>query len=1207
MIKFKIYRIFALLILLASPCNSWGAGERITLYSEDKLVASETTSSERYARSLAISGDLVVAGNILDDAPNINTGSAFVYRYKNNIWSQETKLTASDGASFDEFGSAVSASENVILIGANMDSDKGSDSGSAYFFRFNSGEWVEETKVTASDGSTGDGFGGAVSISGNVAVVGAYKNDDSGAAYIFRHNGSVWEEEAKLTASDAAASDWYSRGAVAIYNDLAIVGAYGNDDAGRNSGSAYIYRYNGSSWVEEAKLTAPDAAADAQFGYRVALSANTAVISATRDSGKAYEAGAVYVFKFTGSAWVYDQKLFASDGASFDRFGSALSYEGYKLVVGYDRPSGNGAAYVFRLEGSSFIEEVKLLAADGESGDRFGSSVAVSGDNIVSSAYADDDNGTNAGAIYFLSCDENGVYIDESLQSNDRIAHIAYYDSEGDELADASIQADPDSKFSMVQDNGNYYLVVGNGAIFDYAASTEHSVTIGIVDSANHTFSETFTVFIRNTDFVVANDDEYLVSEDGILSIEPSFGILENDQDSSNTALSATVNSHPVHGSLNFNSDGSFEYTPVPDYNGADQFGYTVTNLVSESDSAVVTINVTAVNDPPTDILMDDYIEMKLISPDPYINRDEMGNSVAVSNEVALVAAYQDSIYPDGYTSGSVYLYRYTANAWLLEAKLIPSNAANGFLFGYDVSLDEEVAAISSPHYREFSPDRIYGYVYVYRYNGTAWVEESIIQPTDLNGEDLFGNSVSIDGNVLAAGSHRDSDQAMNAGSVYVYRYNGSSWVQDSKLVASDGEAGDLFGESVVVESNVLVVGAPGHGIEGTAGSAGAVYVFRYDGNSWVEEQKLSASDGGGAFGGSVSICGDVIMIGAKSSQGNNGAAYVFRYDGSAWVEEQILTPSDTGINDWFGSDVSLEEDVALIGKVYDDELADNAGAAYIFKYDGNIWTEDKKLTAFDGAYTDLYGQSVALSGETAMVGAPHADHRGVHDNPGAAYIYNISKNDIMSMSESLIQNDLVTTFSTEDIDSDSFTYTLISDTSGAFQMVGNQLRIANTSNLDFEEITSHKITVEVSDGYDESISKSFTIHLIDVVGEETESQASYVEWRDSQFARNTIGSGLQEDYDRDSVINIMEYALGTDPSSSSDSGMQNITVNGDTVDFSFNRNTADALYWVQSSTDLKNWNDEVLNPGNVGETVTVPVDRPLEGQLFIRLNVDLP
>ena len=156
----------------------------------------------------------------------------------------EVKLTASDAAAGDGFGISVSISGDLAIVGAPLDDDVSFASGSAYIFRRGGGIWSQEAKLTASDAAAGDAFGFSVSINGDLAIVGALQDDDagtfSGSAYIFRRNGTSWSEEAKLTASDAASVDLFGI-FVSISGDLAIVGAQGDDDAGSGSGSAYVY------------------------------------------------------------------------------------------------------------------------------------------------------------------------------------------------------------------------------------------------------------------------------------------------------------------------------------------------------------------------------------------------------------------------------------------------------------------------------------------------------------------------------------------------------------------------------------------------------------------------------------------------------------------------------------------------------------------------------------------------------------------------------------------------------------------------------------------------------------------------------------------------------------------------------------------------------------------------------------------------------
>ncbi|MCK4658532.1 MAG: FG-GAP repeat protein [Phycisphaerae bacterium] len=271
---------------------------------------------------------------------------------------ETAKLLPSDGAGDYEFGTSVAASGDRILVGSPSAHPcyPWGGTGAAYVFEKPAGGWVnmiETVELLASDGVAGDKFGYSVAISGDAAVIGAWWDDDNGAnsgsAYVFRCDGSNWIEEAKLLASDGEAGDWFGQ-SVAIYDDSAVIGAEADDDNGGESGSAYVFRYNGSGWGEEAKLLASDGAEGDFFGFPVALSGNTAVIGAWGDNDNG-ESGSAYIFRFDGSSWVEEGKLSASDGESDDYFGFSVAISSDTAVIGAyrddDDGSGSGSAYVF--------------------------------------------------------------------------------------------------------------------------------------------------------------------------------------------------------------------------------------------------------------------------------------------------------------------------------------------------------------------------------------------------------------------------------------------------------------------------------------------------------------------------------------------------------------------------------------------------------------------------------------------------------------------------------------------------------------------------------------------------------------------------------------------------------------------------------------------------------------------------------------------
>ena len=240
----------------------------------------------------------------------------------------------------------------------------------------------------------------------------------------------------------------------------------------------------------------------------------------------------------------------------------------------------------------------------------------------------------------------------------------------------------------------------------------------------------------------------------------------------------------------------------------------------------------------------------------------------------------------------------------------------------------------------------------------------------------LFGISSSIDGDVAVVGARAGG--ASN-GSVYVYRYDGV-WLFEQKLEASDLQPDDLFGTSVAVSGNLLVVGASGS--DGT----GAAYAFRHNGTMWAPEgSKLTASDAmaGDRFGISVSNNGTSLLVGASPTGGATGAAYVFGFEDPDWIEKAILpVPEGAPADDHYGFSVSLGSDLAVVGAPTHDDGGNSIGAAYVYWFDGANWAEQAQLIASDAAAFDAFGHAVSVNGARAMIGAP-ADSPG-----GSAYVF---------------------------------------------------------------------------------------------------------------------------------------------------------------------------------------------------------------------------
>ncbi len=397
---------------------TWGNLPKNELIEKQKGIASDGSISDVFGYTVSISGEYAIVGAPGDDiGPNDNQGSAYIFKRNGTSWTQQAKLTAVGGSANDYFGYSVGISGDYAIIGSVFDDiGPNEDQGSSYIFKRSGTSWIQEAKLIASDGATEDVFGVSVSISGDYAIIGApyddiVANEDQGSAYIFKRNGISWTQQSKLIATDGAEGDFFGYSAVSISADYALIGAP-NDAIGAIDlqGSAYIFKRSGTSWTQQAKLIASDGSTDDFFGISGSISGDYAIIGAFNDDiGPNGDQGSAYIFKRSGTSWTQQAKLVASDGEAEDFFGSSVSISGDYVVIGarVDKIGSNtdqGSAYVFIRSGTSWTQEVKLTASDGAEGDTFGSSVSISGDYIIIGAkWVDVGAIFEQGAVYFFN------------------------------------------------------------------------------------------------------------------------------------------------------------------------------------------------------------------------------------------------------------------------------------------------------------------------------------------------------------------------------------------------------------------------------------------------------------------------------------------------------------------------------------------------------------------------------------------------------------------------------------------------------------------------------------------------------------------------------------------------------------------------------------------------------------------------------------
>lgn len=604
----------------------------------------------------------------------------------------------------------------------------------------------------------------------------------------------------------------------------------------------------------------------------------------------------------TASIMAQSEKLLAPDGTANDFFGWSVALDGDTAVVGaYFDDGARGAAYVFKRNGADWTYQARLIASDRAVSDNFGWCVAISGNTIVVGAYGDDE---HAGAAYVYTS-SNADWSEQAKLTADRRSADDYFGT--------SVAIDGET------------IVVG--------ANSD--------DGKGSAF-----VFVRNNNAWTVQ--QKLTAPDGMT------GDLFGDSVSISNEIIAVG-------------------APFDDINADDQ------------GSAYVFILENGVWKD----------KAKLFAADGELD-DRLGSSIAVSGNTVAAGAPNDNL-PGGFDQGSAYVFTGSGSNWAFQAKIVSNDAMSSDYFATRLSLSGDELAISAP-YHNVGANSDQGAAYIFTRSGSNWTQYVKLVAADGTDSDTFGRGVAISGNNVFVGSGCDDiGSNFEQGSAYVFRILSSDWTQETKTASSDGAAGDDFGYSIAVSGNTAVVGARYADVNSNL-NQGAAYVFVRGAQGWTQQQKITATDGaeGDEFGSSVAIYGDTIVIGAPRDSVNftsQGSAYVFVRSGSGWIQQAQLTEgAGAAESDNFGSSVSIWGNTAVVGAPLDDSpTAIDRGAAFVFTRSGLTWSFQQKLTADDSDANDQLGWSVAVSGNTAIVGA-YLDNAAFSDQ-GSAYIFTRSGN----------------------------------------------------------------------------------------------------------------------------------------------------------------------------------------------------------------------
>jgi hypothetical protein len=361
----------------------------------------------------------------------------------------------------------------------------------------------------------------------------------------------------------------------------------------------------------------------------------------------------------------------------------------------------------------------------------------------------------------------------------------------------------------------------------------------------------------------------------------------------------------------------------------------------------------------------------------------QFGVSVAAASETIFVAASPMENGKRG--PGVVHVFQRRSEAWVRGDVLRVPDATVEDLFGVSMAADDETLVVGAQFADARGADS--GLACVFERRNEHWRQAAVLSANDAAAGDQFGLTVSVSGEMIAVGARLADSRAADTGAAYVFTRIDGTWQQARKFIASDGKPGDIFGR-VSIDRDVLVVSADLNDERGF--NAGKAYAFQNRRGTWVEVAQITSDDGTARdeFGVSLALKGDTAVFGAIGSdiQGEEaGAAYVFEQGDTGWAQMARLTASDGAMRHWFGFSVAAGHDTIVVGAPNHSGHGTRAGAAYVFERRAGVWTEAAKLTASDVAPATGFGSTVAISGNTIVVGRLL---KGEGTSSGTAYVF---------------------------------------------------------------------------------------------------------------------------------------------------------------------------------------------------------------------------
>jgi len=324
--------------------------------------------------------------------------------------------------------------------------------------------------------------------------------------------------------------------------------------------------------------------------------------------------------------------------------------------------------------------------------------------------------------------------------------------------------------------------------------------------------------------------------------------------------------------------------------------------------------------------------------------------------------------------------------------KILADDGVAGDYFGTSAAISGDWALVGS--FLAFGNSRHSGTAHAFKNIEGVWTQVDKFVPESLTSSNHFGGSISISGDTAIIGAKGADENGDFSGTAYIFKLIEGEWTQQVQLLASDGARGDAFGSSVSIDGDTAIISSPGDADDGAY--TGSAYIFTRTNGLWTQQAKLLSPfpAAGDEFGTSVSIEGNSAFVGVPGADeigSNSGIVYEYSRAGNIWSQTAKLMPDDGTVGDIFGHSVAIDGDTAVVGANWDDVNGEESGSAYVFINNKGSWTQQAKLLPADGAMGDHFGGTISIDADTVVISAREADVKSDGEmlyNTGAAYVF---------------------------------------------------------------------------------------------------------------------------------------------------------------------------------------------------------------------------